>query len=731
MARVMPSICLARVCAAALAVLGTAGLLASGCGGKPASGGAGGGGGAGSGATGGRAMTGAGGIAGNGGSGGSGGSAGSGGVAATGGATGGAGAAGGGGAAGSGGATGSGGRPGTGGAAGGAGGAVGGGGAGGAASCGAAGARDPNAFVHPGGLHKRSDLERMRYMVAAGIEPWTASYQRLRADSRASPTYAVRGDPSWTQVERGGTHGAEFESDANAAYLNALMWAVTQDARHAQKCVEIFDAWKNLTELTGGGTAPLNAGLFAWKLVEAAEIIRSTYDGWPAADVQAFRSMLIHPGYSSTAVPAAVSATNGTFYWRIYNGDPGRHGNQDLIAWRAMLIMGVFLDNRVMFDRALRYFKGQPHRPDDLPYPSGPSPSGAQTDDNEYFTTYQYAPQSTTPDYGYNGVLQHYVWENGQCQETSRDQQHAFFGLGIAAGMAEVAWNQGDGVWNALDNRLLKGFEFTGRYNASYIATFPDQAAPWEPTGSEILVRTDRTGRWRSKAANPYFESDFVQVSRGDFPGKRPVFEQPLAHFQVRMGRPAAETRWTERARDVAVAQSGQETIGFSLDHAGWGGLTFRRPPLCAGDPISGFGGGGLPVFAMNVLPGTVRAANYDHFPIAGEGHTYHDLSPGNGGGQYRVDDVDIGCGSDGRPVVTDLEPGEWLTYTVHVPSAGAHRIDVRYRADAAGGSLRISFGGTDVTTDVALPATGGSWGMHTLAAGAALPAGEIGRAHV
>jgi hypothetical protein len=32
------------------------------------------------------------------------------------------------------------------------------------------------------------------------------------------------------------------------------------------------------------------------------------------------------------------------------------------------------------------------------------------------------------------------------------------------------------------------------------------------------------------------------------------------------------------------------------------------------------------------VLPGTVRAANDDHFPIAGEGRTYHDLSSGNAG---------------------------------------------------------------------------------------------------
>ena len=565
----------------------------------------------------------------------------------------------------------------------------------------------------------------MRYQVAAGVEPWATAYQKLRADALASPTYAVRGTPAWTQVARdAGVHAAEFESDANAAYLQALMWSITQDTRHAQKAVEIFNAWKNLTEVNGAGTAALNAGLYAYKLLEAAETIKSTYSGWAAADIQAFKAMLVHPGLSRTAVPPTLSDSNGTFYWRIYNGDPGRHGNQDLIAWRAMIVMAVFLDDRVMFERALRYFKGEGHRSDDLPYPSGPSPSGAQLDDNAYFTTYQATRQTSTPDYGYNGVLANYVWENGQSQEASRDQQHAFFGLGICAGIADIAWNQGDGVWNALDNRLLRGFEFMARYNASAIASFPDQPAPWEPAGSELIVRTDRTGRWRSKAINPHFESDFVGVSRGDFPGKRPVFEQALAHFKTRMGRPAAETLWTQRARDVALAMSGEEPRGFSLDHPGFGGLTYQRPPLCAGDPITGFAPDGLPVFGVHVLPGTVRAVDYDHFPIGGEGRTYHDLSAGNAGAQYRADDVDIACGPDGTPVLSGLEPGEWVTYTVHVPAAGNYRIEVRYAAAAAGGSIRIGFGGADVTGDVALAATGGSWRTATLAAGAALRAG-------
>lgn len=563
------------------------------------------------------------------------------------------------------------------------------------------------ALIHPGGLHKRSDLERMRFQVAAGQEPWKTSFERLSQDARASKTYVVRGDPTWTDVQRGGTHGSEYESDATAAYLNALMWSITGDEAHAKKCIEIFNTWKGLKGFVAPGTPPLDAGLFAYKLLEAAEIIRSTYDGWAAADREAFGAMLVYPGYSQTEVPTSVNATNGTFYWRIYNGDSGRHGNQDLVAWRAMLIMGVFLDNRVMFERALRYFKGEPHRPDDLPYAPGPSTSGAQTADNEYFTTFQIQVASTSADYGYNGVLEHYIWENGQSQESSRDQQHAFFGLGLAAGMAEVAWNQGDGVWNALDGRLLKGFEFSARYNTSYIQSFPDQTTPWEPAGDELIVRTDRTGRWRSKAVNPHFESDFETVSRGDFPGKRPVFEQALAHFRTRMGLPADATRWTERARDVAIEKYGQEPNGFSLDHPGWGALTFQRPAECAGDPITGFEDG-QPSFGMHVVPGAIAAADYDYFPVSGESHTFHDSSPGNVGAHYRTDDVDITCSDEG-PVLTELAAGEWLNYTIAVPEAGSYALEVRYRS-SADAAIGFAIDGAPEGDALNLTATDGAW---------------------
>lgn len=71
-----------------------------------------------------------------------------------------------------------------------------------------------------------------------------------------------------------------------------------------------------------------------------------------------------------------------------------------------------------------------------------------------------------------NGALPRYVSETGQCQETGRDQAHAQLGLGALCDICEMAWQQGDDLWGALDNRLMKGIEYTARYNLGYDVPF-------------------------------------------------------------------------------------------------------------------------------------------------------------------------------------------------------------------------------------------------------------------
>jgi|GEM_PF-75864 len=131
---------------------------------------------------------------------------------------------------------------------------------------------------------------------------------------------------------------------------------------------------------------------------------------------------------------------------------------------------------------------------------------------------------------------------------------------------------------------------------------------------------------------------------------------------------------------------------------------------------------GQTPYNGVISLPGTIEFENYDS---GGEGVAYHDNDAGNNGGQYRSDDVDIESCSEGGYNIGWTDSGEWLEYTVDVSTAGNYDLTIR-AAGAVGGSLYISFDGTDVTGTVTIPNTGGwqTWQDVTVSA-VALNAGQ------
>jgi hypothetical protein len=598
-------------------------------------------------------------------------------------------------------------------------------------------------LVHPGLSHKRSDLDRMKYMVQAGKEPWKTSFQNLSQNPYASYNYAVQGDPSVTRlVEPAALPGYNYEKfkyDALAAYYNSIMWYITGDERHAQKCVAIFNAWVNITHIESNGTKALDAGRVIWKMLEGAEIIKNTYPGWSATDIDKFRDMLVYPGYSTTTEPtAAIDAEDATFYWYMYNGDPGRHGNQGNFAMRGIMAVGVFMDNEIIYDRALRYMKGLPHRADDLPYPPGPRivTAAPVASSNEYYDEYNTVSpytETTIPDYGYNELISNYIWENGQCQESSRDQGHAVSGVSNINTMCEIAWSQGDDMYSFLDYRPLLGIEFGMRYNMSLNYTFADQPAPWEPTveNGEFIQRRDRSSRWFSKKINPWNGGDLTRLTRGQsfkF-NEVPFLEMALGHFKDRVGLDPNRYKWLKRSFDASTNEYGLEGQGFQVDHPGWGGLTFRRAANSPGDPVEFVNGN--PVYKMNMLPGKIEAENFDHFVNDGDGKVYHDLTPANEGNQYRTGEaVDIEVSSEGGYNLTNLEDGEWINYTVAVPTSGKYKLDARYASSAASGFLKIEFDGIDKTGQVAVPFGSGhsngaqDWQDMTVTTGFTLHAG-------
>lgn len=89
-------------------------------------------------------------------------------------------------------------------------------------------------------------------------------------------------------------------------------------------------------------------------------------------------------------------------------------------------------------------------------------------------------------------------------------------------------------------------------------------------------------------------------------------------------------------------------------------------------------------------LPGTIQATNYDK---GGEGIGYHDTTPGNSGGAYRTDNVDIEASTLGAYNIGWTTAGEWLSYSVNVQTAGTYNLALRVASPYSTGKLTITAG--------------------------------------
>ncbi|ACL17090.1 PKD domain-containing protein [Methanosphaerula palustris] len=134
---------------------------------------------------------------------------------------------------------------------------------------------------------------------------------------------------------------------------------------------------------------------------------------------------------------------------------------------------------------------------------------------------------------------------------------------------------------------------------------------------------------------------------------------------------------------------------------------------------------GTAPVYnGTHAIPGQLQAEDYD---LGGEGVAYHDTTPGNEGGVYRHDDVDIEqIDTDRSPSVGWTRAGEWLAYTVNINTAGTYTAGFRVASAHAGSSVQMYLddGATPLAV-VNVPNTGNDAAFQTLQVLVTLPAGQ------
>lgn len=112
------------------------------------------------------------------------------------------------------------------------------------------------------------------------------------------------------------------------------------------------------------------------------------------------------------------------------------------------------------------------------------------------------------------------------------------------------------------------------------------------------------------------------------------------------------------------------------------------------------------PFHGVSFTPGQLIAA--EDFDLGGQGVAYHDTTPGNLGGTYRPgESVDIEAGGTDW-VVASTTQGDWLNYTVSIPTAGTYTVEARVAIPSRGTRIHFSFDGTVNSPTVVLPNTKG-----------------------
>jgi hypothetical protein len=215
-----------------------------------------------------------------------------------------------------------------------------------------------------------------------------------------------------------------------AAYSQAIAWHVTGNTRYARNAIRIMNAWA--ATLTGGHTnrnGPIQAAWSASVWPRAAEIIRYTTDFWPPEEIARFQKML-----REQYVPSLTEGSD-------------ENGNKELAMAEALINVGVFNDDRALFEAGVRMWRGRApayiYLATDGPKPVLP-------------------PNGEMPFWGNKGKSTPFV--DGLLQESMRDAHHANMGFSSMVNAAETARQQGLDLYAEQGARIMAAMEWQAQF---------------------------------------------------------------------------------------------------------------------------------------------------------------------------------------------------------------------------------------------------------------------------
>ncbi len=273
----------------------------------------------------------------------------------------------------------------------------------------------------------------------------------LTVTAQTKPDYKMAGP--FEVVARDGQYGRTkggSERDMMAAYDFAMAW---QQASHNKNGLPVTTPPTELNKKPAdlSSLSAEEARDKALAIINAYATTLQRLDGHdaPLCAIQGYalvEAMTILHAYKTPEWDAMLRRAWLPTLDEFERNSPYANGNWGAIVNRMRMACAIYLEDKALYEHAVDYFL--------------------------------YAND--------NGALPRYVGPTGQCQETGRDQGHAQLGLEALEHICEMAYlvsqhttlceKWGDiaktDLWGALDNRLLKGIEYTARYNLGYDVPF-------------------------------------------------------------------------------------------------------------------------------------------------------------------------------------------------------------------------------------------------------------------
>lgn len=330
---------------------------------------------------------------------------------------------------------------------------------------------DSAGFVHPGVLVDPSQLSFVQNEIADGASPWSPALAGVNP-FYSNLSYVTH---PYATVDCGAASAScsDVVSDAIAAYTLALLYSYStapDRAKYADASIAIMNAWSAKLTKTSGNEARLYTAWSAEVFPRAAEILRYTFVPGPSdqvLNVTAFSNML-----------------NNVFVPTIIVGDPSSNGNWELSEADGLIDIGVFTDNRSVFNSGVAMWRARVPAyiylsTDNNGNGQPVAPPGGLYSNPAALTCFWLGLGTNKTTCTVPAGFQYY---NGMTQETCRDMSHPMMGLGAMVNAAETARLQGVDLYGEQEQRITDAYEYTAAYDNQYLTT---GAWPTNPCGGQ------------------------------------------------------------------------------------------------------------------------------------------------------------------------------------------------------------------------------------------------------